>query len=100
MKIFVNGKAVEVETNSKVCDILSGYNVAFYCKKVNIFKKKMCDSSNNFMQFCKQIFCCILHIVRQINGEKKELANINLLDYLLKNGFKTEVLAVEPLCKQ
>ena len=25
----------------------------------------------------------------------KELANINLLDYLLKNGFKTEVLAVE-----
>ena len=31
----------------------------------------------------------------KINGEKKELANINLLDYLLKNGFKTEVLAVE-----
>ena len=27
MKIFVNGKAVEVETNSKVCDILSGYDV-------------------------------------------------------------------------
>lgn len=31
----------------------------------------------------------------KINGEKKDITNVNLLEYLLANGFKPDVLAVE-----
>ncbi|HRF36254.1 MAG TPA: hypothetical protein PLZ09_03050 [Clostridia bacterium] len=46
MKIFVNGKAVEVETNSKVCDILSGYDV-FVRNGYGIDKNYCCQKRRN-----------------------------------------------------